>query len=100
LELDGWVVGGPADVVDADLATQRNVGGPVRRTERADVGDRQARGEAALLCPQEEDEAADRGREDQHQERPGELLSPALHAASNGRPLKKVRQAMPEQLEA
>src|SRR5437588_11136474 len=100
LERDGWVVGGPADVVGADLATQRNVGGPVWRTDRADVGDRQARGKAALLCPQEEEEATDGGSEDQHQERPGKLLSPALHAGSNGRPLKKVRQAMPEQLDA
>ena len=79
LELDGGVVGWPADVVGVDLAAQWNVGGAIGRAHGTNMRGGHRCGQSSLLGAEDHNEAADREREDQHQDGSGHLFGPVRH---------------------
>src|ERR1700694_2348322 len=79
LELDGWIVRGPADIVGADLAAQRDIGGAIQRAYGTDMRGGHRGRQASLLGAEDQGETADRQREGQHQDGSGQLFGPVLH---------------------
>ena len=79
LELDGGVLGGTADVVDADLAAQWDVGGAIGRADGTNMSGGHRCSQSSLLGAEDHNEAADREREDEHQDGSGHLFGPVLH---------------------
>ena len=79
LELDDGVLDRPAHVVGVDLAAQWDVDGAIGRADGTDMSGGHRCRQASLLGAEDHNEAADREREDEHQDGSGHLFGPVLH---------------------